>query len=190
MTVRVTSGRNAAPGLAIVFALVFGLGLTFATGQERSTSAWPVVTPESQGFDSGVLAELLEHVRTKGLPLHNLLLIRRGQLILDASLYPYSPEGLHDVASVTKSITSVLVGIAIDKGLIESLRQPVVSLLPAAVHLWPRSMYFLDPNAARRYPGRRPQSRARAHERQAKCHAGHHEETGKTGCCPEDTDHG
>jgi len=42
------------------------LGLTFATGQERSTSPWPVVTPESQGFDSGVLAELLEHVRTKG----------------------------------------------------------------------------------------------------------------------------
>ena len=93
MTARVTSGRNAAPVLVIVFALAFGLGLTFATGHERSTSTRPVVTPESQGFDSGVLAELLEHVRTKGLPLHNLLLIRRGQLILDASLYPYSPEG-------------------------------------------------------------------------------------------------
>ena len=133
MTARVTSGRNAAPGLAIVLALAFDLGLTFAAGQEPGTSPWPVVTPESQGFDSGLLAELLGHVRTKGLPLHNLLLIRRGQLILDASLYPYSPEGLHDVASVTKSITSALVGIAIDKGLIESVRQPVVSLLPAAV---------------------------------------------------------
>ena len=42
-------------------------------------------------------------------------------------------EGLHDLASVTKSMTSVLVGIAIDKGLIDSVRQPVVSLLPAAV---------------------------------------------------------
>ena len=31
---------------------------------------------------------------------------------------------------------------------------------------------------------------ARAHERQAKCHAGHHEETLKSGSCPEDTDHG
>jgi CubicO group peptidase (beta-lactamase class C family) len=133
MTAGVTSARNAARGVAIVFALAFGFGLTFATGQERQASPWPVVTPESQGFDSGVLAELLEHVRTKGLPLHNLVLIRRGQLILDAALYPYSPERLHDVASVTKSITSVLVGIAIDKGLIESVRQPVVSLLPAAV---------------------------------------------------------
>ena len=88
MTARVTSGRTAAPSVAIVLALALGLGLTFATGQERATSPWPVVPPESQGFDSGLLADLLGHVRTKGLPLHNLVLIRRGQLILDASLYP------------------------------------------------------------------------------------------------------
>ena len=104
MTARVTSGRNAAPGLAIVLALAFGLGLTFATGEERATSPWPVVTPESQGFDSGLLAELLGHVRTKGLPLHNLLLIRRGRLILDASLYPYSPEGLHDSGGFMQAV--------------------------------------------------------------------------------------
>jgi CubicO group peptidase (beta-lactamase class C family) len=133
MTAGVSSGRAAAPSIAIVLALALGLGLTFPTGQERATSPWPVVPPESQGFDSGLLAELLEHVRTQALPLHNLVLIRRGQLILDASLYPYSAEDPHDLASVTKSITSVLVGIAIDKGLIDSVRQPVVSLLPTAV---------------------------------------------------------
>jgi CubicO group peptidase (beta-lactamase class C family) len=122
----------AAPWLAIVLAVAFGLSMAPTPGQERTSSRWPVTTPESQGFDSGVLADLLEYVRAKDLPLHNLLVIRRGRLILDASLYPYSPEGPHDVASVTKSITSLLVGIAIDKGLIESVRQPVVSLLPAA----------------------------------------------------------
>ena len=121
------------PRLTSVFAVAFSLSVTLAIGQVRATSRWPVATPESQGFDSGVLADLLEYVRAKGLPLHNLLVIRRGQLILDASLYPYSPDGPHDVASVTKSITSLLVGIAIDKGLVESVRQPVVSLLPAAV---------------------------------------------------------
>src|SRR5215203_5613048 len=133
MTGRVTSGGNAGPSVAVLLALALGLGLTFPTGQEGATSPWPVASPESQGFDSGLLAEVLGHIRTKGLPLHSLVLVRRGQLILDASVYPYSPEDLHDIASVTKSITSVLVGIAIDKGLIESVRQPVVSLLPAAV---------------------------------------------------------
>ena len=122
----------AAARLAIVIALTFGLSVALIAGQERSASHWPLTTPESQGFDSGLIADLLEYVRAKGQPLHNVLVIRRGQLILDASLYPYSPEGPHDVASVTKSITSLLVGIAIDKGLIESVRQPVVSLLPAA----------------------------------------------------------
>jgi CubicO group peptidase (beta-lactamase class C family) len=130
---------TAAPRLAMVLAVAFGLGVALATGQGRSSSVWPITTPESQGFDSSVLADLLEYVRTKGLPLHNLLVIRRGQLILDASLYPYSPEGPHDVASVTKSITSLLVGIAIDKGLVESVRQPVVSLLPAAVRGTPNA---------------------------------------------------
>jgi len=123
----------AAARLPIVVALDLGLSVTFATGRGRSPSRWPVTTPESQGFDSGVLADLLEEVRARRLPLHNLLVIRRGQLILDASLYPYSPERPHDEASVTKSITSLLIGIAIDKGLIESVRQPVVALLPAAV---------------------------------------------------------
>jgi CubicO group peptidase (beta-lactamase class C family) len=125
--------RAAAPWHAILLAAAFGLSVPLATGQERSSSRWPVTTPESQGFDSGVLSDLLEYVRAKDLPLHNLLVIRRGQLILDASLYPYSPKGPHDVTSVTKSITSLLMGIAIDKGLVESVRQPVVSLLPGAV---------------------------------------------------------
>jgi CubicO group peptidase (beta-lactamase class C family) len=126
----------AAARLALVVTVVVGANLALVAGQERSSS-WPRATPESQGFDSGVLADLVEYVRAEGLPLHNLAVIRRGQQILDTSLYPYAPEDPHDVASVTKSITSLLVGIAIDKGLIEGVHQPVVSLLPAAVRSAP-----------------------------------------------------
>jgi CubicO group peptidase (beta-lactamase class C family) len=127
-----TSTRGALH-VAIALAVIFGSGVVFVAGPERVSCSWPVATPESQGFDSHELADLLEDVRAKSLPLHSLLLIRRGQLILNASVYPYSPEASHDVASVTKSITSLLIGIAIDKGFIENVRQPVVSLLPAAV---------------------------------------------------------
>jgi CubicO group peptidase (beta-lactamase class C family) len=93
---------------------------------------WSTASPESQGLDSVVLAELLDHVRSRNLPLHSLLLIRRGHLVLDAAFYPYEPDRPHDVASVTKSVVSVLVGIAIDKGLLRSVDEPVVSLLPGA----------------------------------------------------------
>lgn len=60
-------------------------------------------------------------------------MIRRGVAIFDATFYPDAPDRLHDVASVTKSITSLLIGIGIDKGYIKSVRQPVVELLPGVI---------------------------------------------------------
>ncbi|MFC2024637.1 serine hydrolase domain-containing protein [Chloroflexota bacterium] len=42
---------------------------------------------------------------------------------------------LHDVKSVTKSITSTCIGIAIDKGFIESVRQSIFDYLPEHQHL-------------------------------------------------------
>jgi CubicO group peptidase (beta-lactamase class C family) len=89
-------------------------------------------TPESQGLDSAVLAEALDYVRANRIPLHSFLLIRNGVIVLDAYFYPYSGRELHDVASVTKSFTSAAVGIAIEKGLVKSVDEKVLSILPVA----------------------------------------------------------
>jgi CubicO group peptidase (beta-lactamase class C family) len=116
--------------LAVVLAVA---ALPACVGRNRFTHDWRSASPESQGLDSGVLADLLDHVRGRSLPIHSLLLVRRGHLVLDASFHPYEPGGRHDVASVTKSIISVLVGIAIEKGHLKSVSQPVLPLLSAAV---------------------------------------------------------
>jgi CubicO group peptidase (beta-lactamase class C family) len=116
--------------LAVVLAVA---ALPACVGRNRFTHDWRSASPESQGLDSGVLADLLDHVRSRSLPIHSLLLVRRGHLVLDASFHPYEPGGRHDVASVTKSIISVLVGIAIEKGHLKSVSQPVLPLLSAAV---------------------------------------------------------
>jgi CubicO group peptidase (beta-lactamase class C family) len=88
------------------------------------------VSPESQGLDSAVLAEALDYVRNKNIPLHSFLIVRNGVVVLDAYFYPYSGREVHDVASVTKSFTSAAVGIAIQLGTIKSIDQTVLSLLP------------------------------------------------------------
>jgi CubicO group peptidase (beta-lactamase class C family) len=54
---------------------------------------------------------------------------RNGVLVLDAYFYPYLGDRPHDIASVTKSITSTLIGIAVDEGLLE-LEQPIVWIFP------------------------------------------------------------
>jgi CubicO group peptidase (beta-lactamase class C family) len=113
-------------------AAAFFAALPAVAADDWPTRDWPTASPESQGLDSVALAELLDHVRSRNLPLHSLLLVRRGHLVLDAAFYPYEPDRPHDVASVTKSVVSVLVGIAIDKGFLRSVDQPVASLLPGA----------------------------------------------------------
>ena len=60
----------------------------------------------------------------------SLLIIRNGYVLLDAYFYnPYDGSFPHDMASVTKSIMTTLIGIAADQGKID-LDQPLVSYLP------------------------------------------------------------
>ena len=90
---------------------------------------WRTVTPEEQGFDSGKLAELLQAVRDQNIGLDSLLIIRNGYLVLDATFYPYDNAFPHDLASVTKSVMTTLIGIAIDQGKIQ-LDQSMISFFP------------------------------------------------------------
>ena len=55
-------------------------------------------------------------------------MIRHGYAVLDAYFYPYDAATPHDLASVTKTITSVLTGIAVDRGLVR-LDRPAARLL-------------------------------------------------------------
>ena len=110
----------------------------YANGTSTSNAAidwptedWPTSTPENLGMDSESLVELLSFYRENRVNIHSMLIIRNGNIGLDAYFYPFTLGGtVHDVASVTKSITSVLIGIAIDQGLIESVEQPLLSYFP------------------------------------------------------------
>ncbi|MBI4585346.1 MAG: serine hydrolase [Planctomycetes bacterium] len=94
------------------------------------TEGWRVSTPERQGLDSGKLAETFDYIHDHDLNIHSLLIIRNGYLVLEATFYPYDGSSVHDVASVTKSVTTTLVGIAIDQGLIRIVREPVLNFFP------------------------------------------------------------
>jgi CubicO group peptidase (beta-lactamase class C family) len=120
------------PSPVLIAALAVALWLTAlpaAAQRPFPTDHWPSATPESQGLDSSVLADMLEHVESRALPVHSILIVRHGRIVLDASVYPFAGTGLHDIASATKSVTSLLIGIAIDKGYIKSVQEPVAGLL-------------------------------------------------------------
>jgi CubicO group peptidase (beta-lactamase class C family) len=64
---------------------------------------------------------------------HSVVVVRNGSVVLDARFYPFAGGERHDLASVTKSFTSTLVGIAIDKGYISSVDAHMLDFFPGRV---------------------------------------------------------
>jgi len=94
------------------------------------TQGWRTSTPEEQGLDSVKLAEMLQAAREQNIKIDSVLVIRNGSILLDAYFYnPYDGKFPHDLASVTKSVMTTLIGIAADKGKIK-LDQPLISFFP------------------------------------------------------------
>lgn len=117
--------RKLLRGIAV---LVLVLGASAQT--YWPSTQWREATPESEGVDSEALIQMLEYIREQKIPIHALVIVRHGYVVFDASFYPYQSDWPHDLASATKSVTSLLVGIAIDRGLIHSVQDTLVSLLP------------------------------------------------------------
>ncbi len=123
----------------LVFALVAFTAAAQSTHEHAAASAaggvyWPAgkwrsAQPETQGIDSQVLASVLDEVTEKRLGVHSLLVIRHGYAVVNASFYPYDESVPHDLASVTKTLTSVLTGIAVSRQLV-TLDQPLLSFFP------------------------------------------------------------
>lgn len=94
------------------------------------TQEWPYSSPESQGMSSPKLIETLQTIQQKKIAIDSLMIIRNGYVVLDAYFYPFQKELKHDVASVTKSVTATLIGIALKEGFIKSLDQPISDFFP------------------------------------------------------------
>ena len=119
---------NLRPALPALLALL-GTQTWAATPSYYPTKGWHESTPEEQGLDSQVLAGMVDNISRKHLNVHSVTVIRHGNIVLDTYFYPYTPTATHDVASVTKSITAALVGIAVDRGLVKT-DQTMLSFFP------------------------------------------------------------
>src|SRR6187402_2108898 len=97
--------------LGCLWLFVSGTGST----AKAANDDWVTSVPEEVGLDSTALVEMCDYALERRIPVHSVQIVRRGKLVLDAYFYPFAPGLRHDVASVTKSITSTLVGLAMEK---------------------------------------------------------------------------
>lgn len=106
---------------------------------------WPVAPPAEHDLDPGVLAAIAPRFEAwTDANMHAILVVRHGVLVYehyfagDDWLWGLGPVGRvvfeattkHDLRSVTKSVTALLVGIAIDRRQIPNVDAPVFLFFP------------------------------------------------------------
>lgn len=90
--------------------------------------SWPTSTPEQQGMSSTLLAGLFDAVVDAGYRVDGIVIVRHGHVITEATGPDYDLDEFHIVHSVTKSIISTLIGIAIDEDLLDGVDQRIVDI--------------------------------------------------------------
>lgn len=91
-------------------------------------------SPESQGIRSDELVKLTRWIRDNpSFPVFSILISRNGKLVYELYTSSIDKDDAHYLMSVTKSVLSALVGIAIDKHLLRGSDTPVNELLPRAL---------------------------------------------------------
>ncbi len=90
---------------------------------------WEVSTPEDQGLDPDLVAELYYNASQLE-TLYGLMVFKDGYLVAEDYFNVGSPDLQVNIHSVTKSITSALVGIALDQGCLASLDQRMMDFFP------------------------------------------------------------
>src|SRR3954452_13869866 len=95
----------------------------------RQRPLLPRATPSASGVSSRAIAKLLDKLEERSIELHSIMIVHRGHVLAEGWWAPYSAERPHLLYSLTKSFTSVAVGLAIADGLL-SLDDRVVDVLP------------------------------------------------------------
>lgn len=89
----------------------------------------PRSIPEEQGVSSSFILSFLEEIEQRKLELHGFMFLRHGYVMAEGWWKPYRPQVPHAVYSLTKSVTSLAVGFAIQEGLL-SLDDRVLTYFP------------------------------------------------------------
>lgn len=93
------------------------------------TALLPRSTPAASGVSSRSIGALLDRLEAKFIELHSIMVVRHGHVVAEGWWAPYSARRPHLLYSLTKSFTSIAVGLTIADGLL-SLDDRVVDVLP------------------------------------------------------------
>ena len=144
--VSVLSGAALSPftGLPVLAESPEGCGVPVARDD-----GWPVAAvTEDMHIDRGALCAMADRLTAASANVHAILVARSGKLVFERyfrgsdEIYTrrmanvtFDADRLHDTKSVSKSVASLAFGIAVDRGLISRVDQPIFSFFPELADL-------------------------------------------------------
>lgn len=94
------------------------------------TRDWKELSPQEVDMDPALLAQMQAYIDEHVPGLRSLLIARHGYLIFEHYAHGYTKQDAHYPASAGKSITSALVGMALQQGFFHHLKQTLSEVLP------------------------------------------------------------
>jgi CubicO group peptidase (beta-lactamase class C family) len=97
---------------------------------EEPVPPWDVVPPESEGLRSAGLEDITAFAAETDPALRGVVVVRHGAIVFERYFQGFHAASLHTVNSITKSVLSALVGIALERRLLPGLELPVAEYFP------------------------------------------------------------
>jgi CubicO group peptidase (beta-lactamase class C family) len=110
------------------------------TVPEKTNDGWETASLNSVNLDAGLIKELIERLSDNSYKnIHSVLLVKNGELVVE-NYFPgqdsfgqhrtFTRDTLHEMHSATKSVNSILIGIAIDQHLIHGVDEKISTFFP------------------------------------------------------------
>ncbi len=108
--------------------------LVWAQSAPWPTYGWPAAAPETQGLDAARLEEASQFITANCPTRYSLLVVRNGYLVFERYYNGSYASQANNIKSMSKSVLSVLTGIAIQEGRIRGVDQKLHEFYPEYFH--------------------------------------------------------
>jgi CubicO group peptidase (beta-lactamase class C family) len=141
---RLIIARRTSLALVAALLLSFGVKAEDCGTPVASEDRWPIATPTEVGLNTETLCRIgVRFDAWREANIHSVLVARHGKLVFERYFsgidenwgtptdnLQFTIDVKHDIRSITKSVTSLLLGIAIGRGLVPDVDTSVLSLFP------------------------------------------------------------
>lgn len=123
------------PTLVIIGICFFFISLNSATPTSQDY-IWPRASLKEVGFNDAKIDKLTQLLLNDTIKnIHSLLIIKNERIVYEKYFNSFKKDRLHPIYSVTKSVSSALIGIAIDKKFIPNVDVRLNAFFPEATHV-------------------------------------------------------